>query len=455
MKLLRVLALVATIPLIVPAGGSAGAAPPTKVGVAYDAAGLGDQGFNDMAQSGALQAEDDFKIKVFEKELVKPSGVVSDPEVVLTKLAQRSDLVVAVGFTYQEAADLAAAADPDTNFAVLDSVPVVPQSNLLGTTVAANEGSFLVGAAAAMESSTGQIGFIGGVDIPVVLEFEAGFSAGVDYADPAASVSVEYISLVPDFSGFNDPARAYEIAMAMYETGIDVIYHAAGASGVGLFQAARDYSEAHANHVWAIGVDSDQYLQVPDDLKPYVLTSMIKRIDVVAHDVIASQAQGTFTGGHEHWDLSRNGVDYATSGGFIDLLVPALENIRQDIIDGVITVPNVPIVRTGDRITLLGITVATYPADTAFHVEHGFGALCENLPNPSVLFELYIDGESQVPTSVSIECFEDGVGSKLFLFNFPVGLSQGPHTFIGRWCDPDWVPECFEEEAVIQFLASG
>ena len=341
MRRLLVLALAATIPLIIPAVGSPGAAPPTKVGVAY-AGDWVEGSWEDMAQSGAVEAAAEFGVKLFETDLAKPSGALTAPEKVLSQLAKRSDLVLATVFTFQDAADLAAAANPDTNFAVLGSVPVMPQSNLLGTTVANNEGSFLVGAAAAMESPSGQIGFIGGVDASIIFEFQAGFVAGVQYVDPAASVAVEYVSLLPDWGGFDDPARAYEIAMAMYEGGIDLIYHAAGGSGIGLFEAARDYSQAHATHVWAIGVDVDQYLQVSEDIKPYVLTSMVARVDVVAHDVIASQAQGTFAGGIEHWDLSRNGVDYATSGDFIDDLVPTLESIKQDIIDGVITVPDVP-----------------------------------------------------------------------------------------------------------------
>ena len=94
--------------------------------------------------------------------------------------------------------------------------------------------------------------------------------------------------------------------------------------------------------MWAIGVDNDQYLEVADDLKPYVLTSMVKRIDVVTYDIIAAQVHGTFTGGDQRWDLSRNGVDYATSGGFVDGMVPTLEGIRQDIIAGVISVPGWP-----------------------------------------------------------------------------------------------------------------
>ncbi len=340
MRRTSLLALAAAISLMAATAMPVGAAPPTKVGIAYDAAGLGDLSFNDLVQEGAVQAETDFGIKLFEISQAKRNGMLIDRNTVLTRLARRSDLVVAVGFTYQGATDLAAASNPDTNFVVIDSVPAAPLPNLLGTTMAQNEGSFLVGAAAA--STAGQIGFIGGVDLPVIFEFEAGFVAGVDYIDPGASVSVEYVSLFPDFSGFIDPERAYEIATGMYQSGIDVIYTPAGGSSIGVFDAARDYTDATGEHVWAIGVDTDQYLQVADDVKPHILTSMIKRIDVVTYDILESQALGTFTGGHEHWDLSRNGVDYAISGGFIDSYVPTLEGIRQDIIDGIISVPTTP-----------------------------------------------------------------------------------------------------------------
>lgn len=341
MRYSRLFALLAAIPLIVPAAGTAGAAPPIKIGIAYDAAGLGDLGYNDMARQGALQAAAEYPIRLIEMQLAS-SGRLADPAVVLGRLAKRADLVVAVGFTYQAAADAAAVAYPRTNFVVLDGVPGVDPipSNLLGTTVAHNEGSFLVGAAAANQSGSGKLGFIGGVDFPVIFEFQAGFVAGVGYQDASATVTAEYVSLFPDFSGFNDPTRAYDMATAMYTNGVDVIYHAAGGSGIGVFEAARDYSLANATKVWAIGVDTDQYLTVDDDLKPYILTSMVKRIDAMAYDVIAMQATGTFPGGTvEHWDLSRDGVDYATSGGFIAGFVATLEVIKQDIIKGIITVP--------------------------------------------------------------------------------------------------------------------
>lgn len=334
-------ALGAAVVLMAVAAAPVGAAPPTKVGMAYGER-LGDSLFDDLAHDGAVRAQEDLGVKLFERGLVAKSGKVGDEAAVVRKLAKKSGLVVAVGFPYQPAVDAAAAADAGTNFAVIDSVSQTPQSNVLGATTAANEGSFLVGAAAALESGTGRIGFIGGTDIPVIQEFEAGFVAGVGEIDAAASVAVEYVALQPDFGGFGDPARAYEIAMEMYDAGADVVFHAAGASGSGLFYAARDWSVSSGDQVWAIGVDTDQYLDVPDDIKPHILTSMIKRTDVIAYDVIASQVDGTFTGGEEVWGLSRNGVDYATSGGFVDAHVPTLEPLRQDIIAGTIVVPTVP-----------------------------------------------------------------------------------------------------------------
>jgi basic membrane protein A len=319
-----------------------GAAPPVKVGVAYDAAGLGDEGFNDLTQSGALAAEEDFGIKLFELELVKQNGDLLEQAKVIQRQAKRSDLVVAVAFTYQDAVDAVAATEPDTNFVVIDSGSGNQPPNVLSATMATNEGSFLVGAAAALESETGTIGFVGGVDIPVIFEFRDGFIAGVEHIDADASVLIDYVSSAPDLSGFQDPARAYEIATGMFEAGADVVFQAAGGSGIGVIEAARDHSLTSGEKVRAIGVDFDQYLTVGPDLQPYVLTSMVKNVDVVTYDVIASQVDGTFTGGYDRWGLARDGVDYATSGGYLADYITTLEGLRQDIIDGMIVVPGAP-----------------------------------------------------------------------------------------------------------------
>ncbi len=342
MRRFGLISLVVALALVGALAIPVGAAPPVKVGVAYDAAGLGDGGFNDLTQSGALAAEADFGIKLFELNQVKQNGDLLEQTKVIQRQAKRSDLVVAVAFTYLDAVDAVAATETDTNFVIIDSGLENQPPNVLSATMATNEGSFLVGAAAALESETGTIGFVGGVDIPVIFEFRDGFVAGVEQIDSSATVMIDYVSSAPDLGGFQDPARAYEIAMGMYEDGADVVFQAAGGSGIGVIAAARDHSLASGGEAWAIGADFDQYLTVGPDLQAYVLTSMVKNVDVVTYDVIASQVDGSFAGGYDRWDLARDGVDYATSGGFLTDHIATLEGLRQDIIDGTIVVPGAP-----------------------------------------------------------------------------------------------------------------
>ena len=165
-------------------------------------------------------------------------------------------------------------------------------------TFAEQQGSFLVGAAAAMKSETGHIGFIGGVENDLIKKFEAGYLAGAKQVNPDITVDVKYISQPPDFSGFNDPAKGKEIAAAMYQGGADIVYAAAGGSGLGMFQAAKEYSDANNTEVCGIGVDSDQILTVGADLEPYVMTSMLKRVDVAVYNTIADYLEGSAKVGH-------------------------------------------------------------------------------------------------------------------------------------------------------------
>lgn len=317
--------------LTMPAGADV-----TRVGMAYDGPPV-DFSFNGLAQQGMLDAKDDYRFRARELAPVMPDGRTLTFNQEILQLSRRSNLVVGVGFLFADPIAVNAPRNPDVNYALIDSF--VDQPNVASILFAANEGSFLVGAAAAMTSETDVIGFIGGVDIDLIHEFRAGFEAGVDYVNPDATVLVEFVSTPPDFSGFGDPDGAYVIAEGMYAAGADVIYHAAGGSGFGLFEAARDFSLAN-DHVWAIGVDSDQYLAFGDDLKPYILTSMLKRVDVATYDMIAAEVTGSFVGGFHWYNLGANGVDYSTSGGFIDDIVPDLEAIRASIIDGSIVVPS-------------------------------------------------------------------------------------------------------------------
>jgi len=229
------------------------------------------------------------------------------------------------------------AASPDTNFAIVDSV--VEAENVASLVFAEEQGSFLVGAAAALTSQTGKIGFVGGVPIDLIKKFEAGYIAGAQQINPDIEVISQYISEDPAI-GFNDPTRGGELATAMYEDDADVVYHAAGASGAGVFEAAAAAGEP--GEVWAIGVDSDQYQSVDANLQPYILTSMLKRVDVAVYETAKDTASGNFTPGIRVFDLSVDGVGYSTSGGFVDDIAPELDDLKQQIIDGEIEVPTVP-----------------------------------------------------------------------------------------------------------------
>lgn len=336
MRLRSPLILLTALLVLAGSVGPASAVPLVKVGVAYDSAGLGDMGFNDLVAEGAARAEADYGVKLFEKEMVKPSGKVLDGAAVLEKLAKKSELVVAVGFLYGDAVLEASANNPDTNFVAIDWGPSQPLRNVLGVFTADHEGAFLVGAAAGRASDSDHVGFLGGAEFFGIQRHEAGFVAGVKHVNPAATVTVDYID------SFTDAQVMYGYAMDMYESGIDVIYHAAGAAGYGLFAAAYDYTSGTGEHVWAIGVDVDQYEVVREALKPHILTSMLKNFDVVAYEAIKLQVHGTFEGGYEEWGPGVGAVDYSTSGGFVDDYVAELEAIKAEIIAGNIVVPTIP-----------------------------------------------------------------------------------------------------------------
>ena len=163
--------------------------------------------------------------------------------------------------------------------------------------------------------------------------------------NPDIEIVAEYITAAPDFDGFNQPDRAQVIATTMYEDGADVIYHAAGGAGNGMFQAAKDYSEDTGSKVWGIGVDSDQYNTigaVDPSLQEFVLTSMLKRVDVAVFEILKAQQDGTFTAGPNVYDLSVDGVGYSTSGGFVDDIIDDLEAAKAAIIAGDVVVPTDP-----------------------------------------------------------------------------------------------------------------
>jgi len=217
-----------------------------------------------------------------------------------------------------------------------------PEGNVTALLFAENEGAYLVGCAAGLETKTDHVGFIGGVQIDLILKFQAGYDAGVAECNPEVTIDVQYISQPPDFSGFNDPAKAKTIAQGMYQDGADVVYHAAGGSGAGLFDAADEFSNENDTQVWAIGTDSDQYLTATPAQQDNILTSNLKRVDVAVYDTIRDFVQGKFTGGIKTFDLKADGVGYATSGGFVDKYEDQLNQLADQIKSGDIKVPTVP-----------------------------------------------------------------------------------------------------------------
>ncbi len=321
-----------------------------NVGLTFDIGGRGDQSFNDSAAEGIDRAVEDMGITFSEAE---PNADGSNRAELLQSQADQSALVIGVGFLFADDVANVAAENPDVNFAVVDDAmldfeaeggPAPRCENCAGLTFAEEEGSFLVGVAAALNTQTDTVGFIGGVGgFGLIEKFEAGFEAGVHAVNPDITIIPQYITQAPDFDGFVAPDRAREIALAMYEQGADVIYHAAGGSGAGLFEAAAEQSESSGSKVWAIGVDSDQYLTAAPEVQDYILTSMLKQVGNAVYEITKAQADGGFTSGNVVYDLSVDGVGYSTSGDFLtEDQITTIEDYKQQIIDGAIEVPTTP-----------------------------------------------------------------------------------------------------------------
>ena len=238
-----------------------------------------------------------------------------------------------VGYLYATALGEVAPKYPDTWFAIVDDA-TVEQPNVVGLTFAANEGSFLVGAVAALETTTGKVGFIGGVNTPLINEFEAGFLAGAEAAAPDVEVSSSYLTQPPDFAGFNDPTRGKESANGLYDSGVDIIFAAAGGSNAGVFDSANAAGQK------AIGVDSDQYTTTEAPLNSVIISSMLKKVDVGVQTFIESVADGSVEAGERRFDLSTDGVGYSTTGDFLaEDTITKVDELAAQIVSGEITVP--------------------------------------------------------------------------------------------------------------------
>jgi basic membrane protein A and related proteins len=311
------------------------------VGVAFDIGGLGDQSFNDAAYRGLQGAIDDGLISEDNTETVEPNASGSNRDDNVVNLADQGfELVVPVGFAFSPGVDEIAPEYPDTSFAVIDGF-AQDAPNVANLTFKEHEGSFLVGAAAAMKSETGTIGFLGGQQGTGLIEkFQAGYEAGAREINPDIEILVEYIG--DSTAAFNDPTRGEALSAKMYDGGADVIYHAAGASGAGLFAAAVEANQ------YAIGVDSDQSLTASPEQRKLILTSMLKRVDTAVYDAIQQVTEENFQSGTQVFGLAEQGVDYAVNqyNDNEDLLSQEiqdrLDELKQQIIDGEIKVPEAP-----------------------------------------------------------------------------------------------------------------
>lgn len=307
----------------------------SKIAIAYDISGRGDGGFNDLAYNGAKQAADQLGVQL--KEVTaRPDDTDNDRAERMRLLASAGyNAIIGVGFTYAGPMQTVAAEFPHTFFAIVDDGTIVAP-NVEDILFAEQQGSFLVGVAAGLKTTTNSVGFIGAVQIPLIQKFEAGYTAGVHAVNPNAKVQVTYLSQPPDYSGFGDPPHGREAALGMYDNGVDIIFAAAGGSGSGVHEAA-----ASSGH-WSIGVDADEYKLEPTNIRSHILTSMLKNSNVGTEQFVLSVANFSFKPGIHTFDLANGGVGYATSGGFVDDIKARLDAFAADIVAGKIVVPQTP-----------------------------------------------------------------------------------------------------------------
>jgi len=299
----------------------------------------GDGEVSELIEAGFVRATSEFGL-VGSQVVVDPSANAE-----LDEISDGGEDVVVVA-ALETDVETVAREHPDTRYIAID----LPGGggNVESLQFAANEGSYLAGAAAALRSTTGTIGFVGGVDVEMIWRFQAGYEAGARAVDPSIEILTRYLSEPPHYGeGYLDPPAGERAARELYASGADVIFAAAGTSGVGVFEAAVDMSGETGTHLWAIGVDSDQYETVWDlpgsvgaaEWRDHILTSVVKRFDTAVYNAVAAASRGEFEPGVHHLGLAEHGVDISYSGGYLDDLKPELEALRAGILAGDIDVP--------------------------------------------------------------------------------------------------------------------
>lgn len=337
--------------------------PKLKVGVVFDIGGRGDKSFNDSAYNGLVKAakelggyikDDPDKVdfgKNIELKYLEPKEGGSDREQLLRILAENGyDLVIGVGFAFTDAIKSVANDFPNVHFAIIDScyAPDDHPENVTCLLFKEQEGSFLVGAIAGLKTQTNKIGFIGGMDIPLIRKFMVGYVAGAMYVNPElradGAIMTAFVSDDPA-QAWNNPPKGKEIAISQYDQGVDIIYHAAGGTGMGLFEAALEKDK------WAIGVDSDQGLilatsdqEKDKEMAKHIITSMLKRVDTAVYTIIKEMYdKGQVDAKVMTFGLKEDGVGYAYNEfnkELIDPIKAQIDQLKEKIINGEIVVPS-------------------------------------------------------------------------------------------------------------------
>jgi basic membrane protein A len=302
------------------------------VGIVFDIGGKDDRSFNAAAWEGVKRAARDFPIVLRDVEPGDPTSI----EPAMRAFAEKNyDLIIGVGFAQAPIMEQVAKDYPHTSFAIIDGLSKQP--NVASLVFKEHEGSYLVGMTAAKKSQTGVIGFIGGMDIPLIHKFETGYEEGARAVNPHIRVISNYVGVTD--AAWNNPSKGKELALAQIQKGADVIFTAAGNSGLGAFDAVEQAGtkDGRATH-YVIGVDSNQNWVKPG----YVLTSMVKRVDNAVYQIVKDKVEGKFQGGVHVYGLENEGVGYALDAYNKDLIAPEtlqeVEAAKQKIISGQIKV---------------------------------------------------------------------------------------------------------------------
>jgi len=305
------------------------------VGIVFDIGGKDDRSFNAAAWEGVKRAARDFPIVLRDVEPGDPTSI----EPAMRAFAERGyDLIIGVGFSQTPIIETVAKDYPNISFVIVDGVSQLP--NVASLIFKEHEGAYLVGMIAAMTSKTGTLGFLGGMDIPLIHKFEVGYEEGAHAVNPEVNVVPNYIGVTD--TAWNDPVKGKELARTQIERGADIIFAAAGNSGLGAFDAVEQYGKDDQGRAQklVIGVDSNQNWVKPG----FVLTSMVKRVDNAVYQIVKDRVANQFAGGIHVYGLENEGIGYAVDEYNKDLIPPAtiraVDQARKKIIDGQIKVTN-------------------------------------------------------------------------------------------------------------------